>query len=228
MKRALMDLQEIDNALTGLARDKSKLDDGSSARAKRDKIAAELAAETDKGHKLGADRSDKEMQLKSAEEKIAKQQTRLMSATSAHEISALERDIKGLGHARSDLDEAILTLMDQGEQSAGKAAELEKQLAVAKNEVTTVTKNYASEITRIQAETATRTAERLAVLDKINPGEKAKYDASAKAHQGIAISKVLRGCCSACGAAILPFTLREAKTLEYPTCENCSRLLFVE
>ena len=101
-------------------------------------------------------------------------------------------------------------------------------MASAKDEVTTVTKRYASEITRIQAETATKTAERLTVLDKINPAEKAKYDASAKAHQGVAVSKVLRGCCSACGAAILPFTLREAKTLEYPTCENCGRLLFVE
>lgn len=228
MKRALLDLQEIDTAITTLAREKTRLDDGTAARAKRDELQSTLDAEMARGQKITTDRSDKELQLKTAEEKIAKQQARLMNTTSAHEVKALERDIIGLGHSRSDLDEAILTLMDEGEQSAARQKELEAKLAVAKEEVTTVTKRYASEITRIQATHASRQAERSAVGDKLTPAEKTRYEAMAKAHHGIAISKVTKGNCSVCGAAILPFTLREAKQQEFPTCEGCGRLLFVE
>lgn len=228
MKRALLDLQEIDTALTTLARERSRLDDGSTARAKRDDLIAQLEAEKARSAKILADRTDKELQLKTAEEKLVKQQGRMMNTTSAHEIKALERDIEGLGHARSDLDEAILTLMEEGEQSAKRLSELETLVAEAKSEVTTVIKKFAVETTRIQTQTAARQAERVAIGDKLTPAEKTRYESMAKAHQGIAISKVVRGNCSVCGAAILPFTLREAKQQEFPTCEGCGRLLFVE
>jgi hypothetical protein len=228
MNHALLELQEVDSAIAGLAREKAKLDDGTAARARRDELEKQVNAERERGHKLAAERTDKELQLKTTEDKLKKQQTRLMSATSAHEVKALERDIEGLGHARGDLDEALLNLMDEGEQSASRLQQLEKELTEATAEVSKVEADYAAAIKRIQATAASKVAEHQAVVAKLSPAEKAKYDSVAKSHGGIAVAKVVNGNCSVCGTNIPLLILREAKTREYPTCESCGRLLFVE
>lgn len=227
MNHALLELQEVDSAIAGLAREKAKLDDGTAARAHRDDLAKQLDAEKERGQKLTAERTDKELQLKSTEEKLKKQQTRLMSATSAHEVKALERDIEGLSHARSDLDEAVLNLMDEGEQSAARLQQLEKDLALATAEAAQIEANYAADIKRIQTSAAGKVTEHQAIVAKLSPAEKAKYDSVAKSHGGIAVAKVVNGGCSVCGTTIPLVILREAKTKEYPTCESCGRLLFV-
>lgn len=228
MNHALLELQEVDNALHALAREKAKLDDGTAARAKRDELQSKAAAETKRGHDLEAERKDKELQLKSTEEKLKKQQNRLMNATSAHEVKALERDIEGLNHARSDLDEAILNLMEEAENSGATLAALEKELGTVTSEVADIEANFAAQTKRIQAAALALHNQRQTIAAKLSEPEKAKYDSVAKTHGGIAVAKLVNGNCSVCGTNIPLLLQREAKTKEFPTCESCGRLLAIE
>lgn len=228
MNRALLELQEIDNALAALTREKTALDGGTAARGARATLEIAVAEAVAHSQRISAERSARELELKSAEEKIARQQSRLMSASSPHEISALQRDIEALSKARGDLDEALLNLMDEGETQNAQLATFQKQLKSAQSEVESVEARFASETARLGRELALSRARREEAEKALAPAEREKFAAFALKFGGIAVSKVVKGNCSACGAAILPFTLREAKNQQFPTCEGCGRLIFIE
>jgi predicted nucleic acid-binding Zn-ribbon protein len=228
MNRALLELQELDSALLALVREKNKLDNGDNARAKRDGIAAELATAKEKLAICERTRSQKEDELSATEKKIELQKKRLMNVSSAHEITALERDITGLSNARGDLDEQILTLMDEGETLTEQVGRLGRMLAVAQTQAEEAEANFVSESKRIVAVYTAKKAARPKIEEELSPAEQTKYTTAFKKFGGIAIAKVINGNCSACGTAILPFTLNEAKKQEFPICESCGRLIYID
>ncbi len=228
MNPQLFQLQEVDNHLARLKRERGKLDDGSHARGERDTL--QLAFDRERTHlsSLSASRTDRELQQKSGEEKIARQQSRLMNAKSSHEIVALERDLKALAVQRSDSDEAILGLMDEIEQSSARLMELETQLKSKNAEVAQIEADFARDCVRLESEMDAQRTQREQVATELSPDEREKYDDVAKSHAGIAVVVSQNGNCSVCGMALTPFNLREAKTQTWPTCESCGRLLFLE
>ncbi len=227
MNRALLELQEIDNQIAAFTRDKSRLDDGTAARSKRDELAAKLTQTAAQKGKSAAALAGAELELQTAETKIALQQKRVMNASSAHEISALERDIAALNRARGDLDENILTLMDEGETLSGQIADLEVKLGKAKALVEKIEADFASDGARLERSLKAARETRIPAQSALSAAENEKYAAFASKFGGVAVASVLKGNCSACGAAVLQFTLREAKNQQFPTCENCGRLIFV-
>lgn len=228
MNRLLFELQEADTLLVKLKRERSKLDDGTAARGERDTLQRAHDEERTRLTSLNTQRTDKELQLKSTEEKIARQQSRLMSATSAHEVTALERDIKALTALRGDYDEAILNLMDSIDSSSTRLADLEHQLKEKCDETAGIEKAFARETTRLDREIADAARRRDEIEGQLDPSAKTKYADAAKRHHGVAVAHPDKGNCSACGMTLTPFNLKEAKTQEWPTCESCGRLLFIE
>ncbi len=228
MNRALLELQEIDNQIAGFIRDKSRLDDGTAARSARDDLEKTLAQTVALKQKSAAALAGAELELQTAETKIALQQKRLMSASSAHEITALERDLAALGRARGDLDENILVLMDEGETLSAKIADLEAKFLKTKAQVQKIETDFADESARFERSLKAARERREPAVGLLSPAENEKYTAFVRKFAGVAVSRALKGNCSACGAAILQFTLREAKNQEFPTCENCGRLIYVE
>jgi hypothetical protein len=224
----LFELQECDTLITRLKRERSKLDDGSHARSERDTLQNAHTAERTRLSTLNTERSDKELQLKSTEEKIARQQSRLMTATSSHEVTALQRDIKALGNMRSDLDETILNLMDEIETTSTRVAELETQLQQQSLETGVVEEHFSKETERLEDELALAHERRQELTAQIDATALSKYDISAARNHGVAVAHPEKGNCSACGMALTPFNLKEARTQEWPTCESCGRLLFIE
>ena len=176
---------------------------------------------------LNSRRSAKEDELKTAEEKLVRQNARLMNAQNAHEVTAFQRDISALTKARGELDEAILTLMDETEASTCRLRELETHLNAAKTQASEVEASFEREAARLKTELDGAVSQRDAARATLSPAELKKYEAVAAKHGGIAVSTVEAGTCSVCGTAITPFALREAKTREWPECEGCGRLLWV-
>lgn len=226
--RSLFELQHIDSTMLRLQREKSKLDDGSALRAQRDTLHKALAVEEENLSAHNRARTEAEAELQKREEKLRTQQSRMMSATSAHEIASLQRDIDSITKSRGELDEAILVAMDESETTAKKLDELRAQLEEVTTQLAQVENNFSAETTRIDGELLAAARERNAAAAALDEEAREKYDAVASRHNGIAVSEARDGNCSVCGSMITPFNLKEAKTLEWPTCENCGRLLFVE
>ena len=227
MNRSLFELQEADIHVARVTREIAKLDNGAVARAERDGAQAKVDAAAKRQHEVTAARTDKELEQKSVEEKIARQQSRLMTAKNAHDVTSLQRDIAALSHARGDLDEAILMLMDDVESATAELAGLEEQLGDAKRQAIVVEHQYKTDKARLDAELSEAKARRSDIAATIDADSLEKYQGFAKLHQGLAVVHNEKGNCSGCGMAFTPYNLREAKSEEWPTCENCHRLLFV-
>ena len=228
MNRSLWELQEIDNVIIRLKRDRGKLDDGMHARGERDTLQKAFDEERTSLTRLNTNRTDAELQLKTNEEKMARQQSRLMSASSGHEITALERDIKAINTQRGNFDETILTLMDEAETSSTRLAQIEAELRAANAHLHETEANFARETARLEGELEAVRVERDAAAAKLAPDEIVKYNASAKAHANVAVARIEGGHCTVCGMTLPTNLVREAKTQMWPTCDSCGRLLFVE
>ena len=228
MNRALLDLQLLDSAIQDATREKARLDDGSAARATLAGLETGLAQTRQAAATVAATRARAEGELEVAETKIERQKKRVMTVSSAHEISALERDIEGLSRMRGELDETILIAMDEGETLATKIDSEEQQVAAARADAEKIEAEFRARTEFLDKRVASKKAERAPVIAKLSAEDRAHYAEGYKRHGGVAVAHVEKGSCSACGAEILPFTLREAKTQEFPTCEGCGRLLWVE
>src|SRR5690606_13469181 len=160
--------------------------------------------------------------------KLNTQQTRLMNAKNAHEVQSLERDIAALTAARGELDEKVLLLMDEIEGATAQRDELRNRHNQQQQELASIESNFSAESARInnaEAQLQSQRAEKYAALSAV---EQKKYYDTAARHKGIAVAHIENGACSACGTALTPFILKAAKTEDWPTCESCRRLLFVE
>jgi predicted nucleic acid-binding Zn-ribbon protein len=228
MNRLLWELQQTDNLVTKLKRERSKLDDGTHARSERDTVQRARDETKTQLNALNTQRSDKETELQTTEEKIARQNTRLMNAKNAHEVNSLQRDIEALGKVRSDLDEAVLMLMDEIETTSTQLVDLEKQVSEHSVNTTRTERHFASETKRIDREIEEALVMRKEIAAQLDTDSIKKYDEVTKLRHGVAVAVVENGNCSVCGNALTPFNLRDAKSKTWPTCENCERLLFIE
>ena len=228
MNRALLDLQLLDSAIQDATREKTRLDNGTKARATLAQLETQLAQTRDNAVTVAATRARAEGDLEAAETKIERQKKRMMTVSSAHEISALERDIEGLSRMRGELDETILVAMDEGETLAAKTAREEKAVAAARATAEQIEADFAARTELLDKRIAGKRGARAPVIAKLSANDKERYSEGYKKNGGVAVAHVEAGSCSACGAEILPFTLREAKTQEFPTCEGCGRLIWVE
>ena len=228
MNRALLDLQLLDSAIQDATREKARLDNGSAARATLAQLESQLAQTRAEAATVAATRAKAEGDLEAAETKIERQKKRVMTVSSAGEISALERDIEGLSRMRGELDETILIAMDEGENLAAKIEQQAKEVAATRARAEQIEAEFQAQTELLDKRVAHKRAERAPVIAKLSGEDKERYSEGYKKQGGVAVAHVKGGACSACGAEILPFTLREAKTQEFPTCEGCGRLIWVE
>lgn len=226
--RSLFELQQIDNTMLRLQREKSRLDDGSALRADRETLQKAISIEEANLGTHNRAREDAESELKTREDKLRTQQVRLMNAKSSHEITSLQRDIEGITKSRGAFDEAILVAMDESETTSKKLDGLRAQLENTNSQLAEVEANFESETSRVNGELKAAAIERNAAATKLDEDEREKYDAVARKRGGVAVCSDNGGNCSVCGMTLTPHNIKEAKTETWPTCESCERLLFIE
>ncbi len=228
MNRALLELQHLDSSILGLSRAKKALDDGTLARQTRDETVAQLEDARAQQQTNASTRRAREGELEATEAKIARQKERLASSSSAGDVSAFERDLVGLSHARGDLDEKILELMDEGEQIQKRVAQLELEAKKAEAEVARIEAQFQKSSADLDAQLARKRAARPALAEKLSPAETEKYVASFKRHGGLGVSETIKSACSACGTTLSHDFFKAAPREAFPQCESCSRLIYVE
>jgi predicted nucleic acid-binding Zn-ribbon protein len=151
-----------------------------------------------------------------------------MNAKSAHEVTSLQRDIDGITKSRGELDEAILNFMDETETCAGKLDALRAKVHEVMEMRTEVETRFAQDAARLDDELKEVLAQRQTAAPALSEEETEHYDATAKRHGGIAVTWNEKGNCAACGMTLTPYNLKEARTEDWPQCESCGRLLYIE
>lgn len=228
LSRSLQELQVIDNELARIRRERAHLDDGSAPRAEASTLAKAISAAEDKLNQINHARGDKEEELKAREAKLTTQQQRLMNAKSAHEVNSLQRDIEGITKSRGELDEAILTYMEEIEGCTAQLDALRSQFEEQSTRLAVVEEQFHRDVARLDGELKHELIRREEAAARLSDDEKEHYESSAKKHGGVAVCWNEKGNCSACGMMLTPYNLKAAKAEEWPQCESCGRLLFAE
>jgi len=177
---------------------------------------------------LEKERRKKERELESVEAKLAKYNTQLLSVKTNKEYTAMLHEIEQCKDEVSSLEEVILQLFDDLEDSQRLVKEEEHRVFKKK-------KIFEEEKSRIEAKLAEVTSnrdililERKEIEKKINKELASEYHKLYEARKGLAIAGAKDGACTGCNLTLMPQLFQEIMTDEKVIfrCPNCHRILF--
>lgn len=224
----LWDLQQIDNEIYRLKRERSRLDNGAALRQAFDaavKAAEELDARL---RKLRSELTDAELEEKRVEGKKADFERRLYQGkvTNPKELTAMEQEIAMLGRQRGRLDETILTLMDAIETTAGELEAAKAKRDQSESRWREQDELFRGETARLDTELAALAPRREAAAKALEPATLARYENLRGRLSNVAVARYTEGTCGGCHTIVAPMVGRRLQeTPSYIYCENCSRFL---
>lgn len=224
----LLQLQDLDTRLAGLTRQRQGLDDGSSLRATAEGIARGVAEAERRLHQLQSDQQAAELELQTVEQKKKREEQRLYSGrvTVPRELEALGQEIEMLGRQRSRLDEKILTLMDEVEQTSGFLTTLCQKRDATQKRWEEHRRQYLAEVKRLDAEIARLSAERASVAAEVEPATLRTYEDLRVRSGGLAAVPLEGNLCGGCRTNVSVVIARQVLQRErYVRCESCNRFL---
>ena len=228
---ALYALQQIDIALAQLERRYHTLDPGHAEQAALEKARQEYMQKAEALHQLARDLQDAELELKSVEAKKKEHENKLYGGkiTSPKEMVSMQEEIEALGRQRGRLDERILIMMDQLEALRTEVATAEPTLKEAEAALSRKQAAYNAETAAITQEVHTLTPRRTKLAATIPPALLKRYETLRATKNGVGISRIEKGICSACHTTLpvkVVQMVQETDSIEI--CENCGRLLCAE
>lgn len=194
--------------------------------------SAELA-ETEKEQRS----KNAELEMNAVQREKYQDEQRVVTSNEAY--TALERQIEFLDGEDEAAEDAILNLMEKGDELKQELAVLEAEVNQEKEKTATETAQLQQELQDLQTERGEQLKQRKAFLPKIDKGLRDEYHRWMKAklanRPGAARAKIgfvalgRNGTCDSCRIAIQPQTLKEAQKYQKQVyCSSCKRLLYVE
>lgn len=229
--KTLYELQKIDSGLIKAQKARASLDAGASLKQQLEIIRKDHASVEKLYHEATTELRDCELNLKSIEAKTKTYQDKLYAGkvTNAKELSSMEKEIEMLGRQKDKLEERILELMDLVEARKKTFNSAQTLLAKREAEYTDYIAGQRKQAALLNAKIKEYTALREEAAPKVDKVLLARYENMRGRLAGVGVSKVTEGTCSACHTQLLKNTLHAlADDTEIQTCENCSRILYLE
>ncbi len=222
-------LQNIDSAIAEREALLAGLDDGSSARAELEAQQGRLDALEEQLHRQRADQRNLELELESVEEEKRDKSDRAYGGkvSKPKELAALEKKIEELENRKGVLEDRILALLDQIEQSEAELAEQQKTTKQNEDLLREITTKYEQQSQRAGNELEELRRRRAEAAAAIDAGLLRQYDNLRQKLGGIAIVAVEGGMCMGCHVAVPHSTeIRGTRGDGLAKCENCHRILY--
>ncbi|MBI3550455.1 MAG: hypothetical protein HY078_15565 [Elusimicrobia bacterium] len=186
-------------------------------------VAAAKAATT----KFQLAKKEKELTLGQKEEAIRKHGTELNSVKTNEAYRALQNEIDKAKNDVSDLETAILTLMeeiDKAGQEEKKAANILKE---GEGKIQAQIKTLEAKKAELTAKAQEEKTKRDAISATIPADAIKLYEYLHKRMKGIAMSPIKGNMCGVCRITLMPQSLVDlARGAKLVTCEACQRILF--
>ena len=195
---------------------------------------ANLARLGDDLAKLQADykaarvRSDqKQLLLKSGEEKVESLKVKLNAAASNREYQALKDQIAADQMAGSVLADEILEAMEKIDELAGQIAEQQQKIAQAKEELAKAQQAVRDQAGLLDDDIKRLDAERVKAEAAIPADFRDNYKRLVNSKQDDAMAEVQGECCGGCFQRLTPNNLAELSMALAIFCRNCGRLIYL-
>ena len=227
--QSLYKLQQLDSQMARIRRTEAALDTG--AAATQSAAEGRDAAEQKRTalHHLQGELKDRELKLKSVEEKRKTYHDRLYkgNVTNAKELANMEKEIAALGRQRSDLDEGVLELMDQVERAQADLTVAEEQAREADTHRSDTVAAFRTRHEALELEMTDLSRRRAEAAAQIEDKTLLKrYEDIRAKFGGVGIAKIEDGSCGACRMSLPSALIKSVKDYaELQKCENCGRML---
>jgi len=183
-----------------------------------------VTAETDRMTKL---RRQQERELEEVTDQLKKRQGRLFEIKTNQEYSAVLKEIEGLKHKVSVLEEAILVLLDQIEVELKARAEEEQRVRSSEAEALRDTKRKEAELRQLRGRLSELQGAREGRSKNVESSLLQQYLRLIKSRAGLAVAPARDGSCEGCHVALTPQLYNEVRrNEEILTCERCGRILY--
>jgi len=185
----------------------------------------EQAKETLKRAKMTAD--EKQLQLKSREDRIEDLRTKLNGASSNKEFQTLKDQIAADEQANLVMQDEVFEALEKIDELNGKLATCTASLATVRAETAKISSRVASEHDNLQSELKRVQAE-LAVAEKNLPTEiRSDYDRMAKARGEGALAMVEGEVCGGCYQTLTTQMLNTLYLSKPCFCPNCGAMMYL-
>lgn len=183
-----------------------------------------VTAETDRMTKL---RRQQERELEEVTDQLKKRQSRLFEIKTNQEYSAVLKEIEGLKHKVSVLEEAILVLLDQIEVELKARAEEEQRVRSIEAEALRDTQRKEAELRQLRGRLSELQGARKGRSKNVELSLLQQYLRLLKSRAGLAVAPARDGSCEGCHVALTPQLYNEVRrNEEILTCERCGRILY--
>jgi uncharacterized protein len=172
-------------------------------------------------------RRELEGDLALIETKRTRYKEQLDAVKTNKEYTALQHEIEQVGQAIRQIEDQILTRMEEAEQLKTKSEEAQKAKSAEEKIIQGERKVLEDEVARLQKEMDQFKSQRQGWIDQILPPTMLIYERTAQARRGIAMAEARDAMCSECHVRIRPQLFQEIRRNDsIITCESCSRILF--
>ena len=228
-QKRLLELVDLDLSLVRNAGDRSKLLSATAISEASEKALALSDRLIDARNRVGdleleLKRSENDLEL--VENRIAKDNQRLTSTTSAKDAQGIEHELTTLAKRKSELEDAELGIMEVLETVRAELSEAENAKAAAEQELAALRSALDTNTSALDSARAELSSKRSALVGLIEPELAVAYQR--KADRNVAVGKLVGRECGACRLSITATNLEEILALpadEIAECPNCQAYL---
>jgi len=228
-QKRLLELVDLDLSLVRNAADRAKLQSATAISEASEKALALSDQLIDARNRVGdleleLKRSENDLEL--VENRIAKDNERLTSTSSAKDAQGIEHELTTLAKRKSELEDTELGIMEDLEKVRAELAEAESAKAAAEQELTRLRSALAADTAGLDSARAELSSKRSALVGLIEPELAVAYQR--KADRNVAAGKFVGRECGACRLSITATNLEEIVALpadEIAECPNCQAYL---
>jgi len=172
---------------------------------------------------------DKELELQSKEDTVNKQKGQLSLVKTNKEYNALQLEIEKLKADNSLLEEDIIVLLEKVDNFKKTVTEERERVAAQEKNLNESKKVVELDIQELKQKLDALMAERKrAVEGTLKPEVLDRYQRILNNRGEMALAVVKDNICSGCSMGLRPQVVNELKLGKMLTCDNCSRILYVE
>jgi predicted nucleic acid-binding Zn-ribbon protein len=228
-QKRLLELVELDLTLVKTASDKAKLLAATDIQLAGEKALALSDQLIDARNRVGdleLELKRSEIDLELVENRIAKDNQRLSTTSSAKDAQGIEHELTSLAKRKSELEDAELGIMEELDKVRAELIAAEAAKSDAEDELSSLRESLSSNTSELDANRSDLISKRTSLVGLIDPELAAAYQK--KADRTVAVGRLSGRECGACRLSITATNLEEIVALpadEIAECPNCQAYL---
>jgi hypothetical protein len=228
---SLITVQELDTSADQLRYRLGHLDEAAAVaalEAERDRVRRVIDAAAAAERQASARLAEIEAATTAGRTKRAKLETQLRSVVVVREAEALQREIARIDSEREAADEEGLALLDEVDASRATHASEQVRLADVEARLAASRHEHDRAVADVQERLAEVTRAREEAAASVDAGLRRRYEQLRHHTGGVAVARVVHGCCDGCHLELSAMELQQLKHLppgEIAECGQCGRIL---